>query len=226
MYNPYNKYPCPNYRNSPWYNADMMYDTRRMYPLPYFYPMYSPEYMDRFPRQFPYNDSENMNRYPRQFPYNDDNEYAPEYGQWPYPNNNAVIDLMDYGPEPFAANIKEAAMQNEAFRTALWTGNHLQLTLMNLNPGEDIGLEMHPDVDQFVRIEDGEGVIRMGDTQDLTDFEAPVYEDFIFVIPAGKWHNLYNTGNSQLKLYSIYAPPQHPRGTVHETKEEAAEMNH
>lgn len=209
MYNPYNKYPCPNYRNLPWYNDDMMYDTRRMYPLPYFYPMYSPEYMNRYPRQFPY----------------DDTEYTPEPDYWPYPNNNAVIDLIDYGPEPFAANIKEAALQNEAFRNALWTGNHLQLTLMNLNPGEEIGLEMHPDVDQFVRIEDGEGVVRMGDTEDLTDFEAPVYDDFIFVIPAGKWHNLYNTGNTPLKLYSIYAPPQHPHGTMHETKEDAANMH-
>lgn len=205
MYNPYNKYPCPNYRNTPWYNANTMYDARRMYPLPYFYPMYSPEYMNRYPRQFPY----------------DVTEYPPENEYWPYPNNNVVIDLMDYGPEPFAVNVKEATLQNEAFRTALWTGNHLQLTLMSLNPGEDIGLEMHPDVDQFIRIEEGEGVVRMGDSENLEDFEANVYDDFIFVIPAGKWHNLYNTGNTQLKLYSIYAPPQHPRGTMHSTREDA-----
>lgn len=205
MYNPYNKYSCPNYKNTPWYNSDMMYDSQRMYPLPYFYPMYSPEYMNRYQNQFPY----------------DAIEYEQEQEYWPYPNNNAVIDLMDYGPEPIAVNINEATLQNEAFRTVMWTGDNLQLTLMSLNPGEEIGLEMHPDVDQFIRIEDGEGIVRMGDNEELTDFEANVFDDFIFVIPAGKWHNLYNTGNSHLKLYSIYAPPQHPHGTVHSTKEDS-----
>ena len=98
---------------------------------------------------------------------------------------------------------------------------------MSLNVGEDIGLEMHPDVDQFVRIEEGRGVVTMGDSEDMPNFEESVYEDFIFIIPAGKWHNLTNTGNKPLKLYSIYAPPQHPHGTVHKTKAEAeAAHNH
>lgn len=209
MYNAYNNYPCSNYRNMPWndrYNTDRMYDMRNMYPYPYFYPMYTPEYMDRYPNQFPYEEME--------MEYNNNQDY------FPYPNNNAVIELMDYGPEPFAVNINEATKQNEAFRTALWTGDHLQLTLMSLRPGEDIGLEMHPDVDQFIRIEDGEGLVKMGDTEDISDFEADVYDDFIFIIPAGKWHNLYNTGNSPLKLYSLYAPPNHPHGTVHLRKED------
>ena len=96
---------------------------------------------------------------------------------------------------------------------------------MNLDVGEDIGLEMHPDVDQFVRIEEGRGIVRMGDNENTPDFEEAVYEDFIFIIPAGKWHNLINTGNRPLKLYSIYAPPQHPRGTVQETKAEAEASN-
>lgn len=206
MYNPYNK--CPNYNDSPWYNSNSMYG-RRMYPLPYFYPMYSPEYMNRYPMQFPY----------------DVTEYDSAHENWPYQSNDAVMNIMDYGPNPVAVDIKEATLENESFRTALWTGDHLQITLMNLLPGEEIGLEMHPNVDQFVRIEEGDGVVRMGDGEDLEDFEANVYDDFIFVIPAGKWHNLYNVGNIPLKLYSIYAPPQHPHGTVHKTKEDAEAMH-
>lgn len=204
MYNTYNNYQCPRYKNTPWYNPDM-HDMRRMYPYPYFYPMYSPDYMYRYPHQFPY----------------DVTAYNLRSLNMPYSDNHSIIDLMDYGPEPFAVDISEAAEQNNSFRNTLWTGNHLQLALMSLNEGEDIGLEMHPEVDQFIRIEEGQGVVRMGDTEDLSDFEADVYDDFIFVIPAGKWHNLINTGNTPLKLYSIYAPPQHPHGTVHETKADA-----
>lgn len=132
-----------------------------------------------------------------------------------------LIQLKDYGPEPFVVNIEEATKQNNNFRTALWTGDHLQLTLMSIDVGEDIGLEVHPDVDQFIRIEEGEGLVRMGNEKDNPDFQERVYEDFAVIIPAGKWHNLINTGHQPLKLYSIYAPPQHPHGTVHKTKEDA-----
>lgn len=133
--------------------------------------------------------------------------------------------LKDYGPCPFVVNIEEITKQNDYFRIALWTGEYLQLTLMNINPDDDIGLEMHPDVDQFIRIEEGQGFVMMGDRRDQLDFRAKVYDDYAIFIPAGKWHNLINTGRTPLKLYSIYAPPEHPRGTVHETKEDAEE-NH
>jgi len=140
----------------------------------------------------------------------------------------AYIELMDYGPQPFAVNIRDAVLQNNTFRTALWTGNHLQVTLMSLNPSEDIGLEIHPETDQFIRIEQGEGLVMMGDSQFNLDFQTMVRDDFAFIIPAGKWHNLINTGSVPLKLYSIYAPPQHPHGTVHPTKADAmaAEESH
>jgi mannose-6-phosphate isomerase-like protein (cupin superfamily) len=136
--------------------------------------------------------------------------------------------LTDFGPEPFVVNIEEATIKNNTFRTALWTGSHLQLTLMSIDVGEDIGLEIHPDLDQFLRIEQGQGIVRMGDSKDRLDFEREVYDNFAIIIPAGKWHNLINTGNQPLKLYSIYAPPQHPFGTIHETKEiaMAAEEEH
>lgn len=102
----------------------------------------------------------------------------------------------------------------------------MQLTLMSINVGQDIGLEMHPDVDQFIRIEQGQGLVKMGDRKDRLDFQASVRDDYAFIIPAGKWHNLINTGNVPLKLYSIYAPPEHPFGTVHKTKADAEEHHH
>ena len=88
-----------------------------------------------------------------------------------------------------------------------------------------MGLEVHYDLDQFIRIEDGEGLVMMGDSEDNLRFERKVADDDIILIPAGKWHNLINTGCKPLKLYSIYAPPEHPHGTVHRTKEES-EMDH
>lgn len=137
--------------------------------------------------------------------------------------NNGMM-LKDYGTTPFVININEASKQNNTYRTALWTGKHLQLTLMSLEPGEDIGLEMHPNVDQFLRIEQGQGVTQMGKNKDQLDFRRNVQDDFAIFIPAGTWHNLTNTGNVPLKLYSIYAPPNHPFGTVHPTKAAAMAM--
>lgn len=138
------------------------------------------------------------------------------------PPNNAQ-QIRDYGPYPFAVNIDSVTENNNTFRTALWTGEFLQLTLMSLLPGEDIGLERHDDVDQFVRIEEGRGLLLMGDDPDNPNFQQTVTDDYAFIIPAGKWHNLTNIGSSSLKLYSIYAPPQHPYGTVHQTKTDATE---
>ena len=143
-------------------------------------------------------------------------------------NKTKNIMLADYGPKPFVVNIDEATKQNQTFRTALWTGDYFQITLMSLNPGENIGLEMHPDVDQFIRIEQGQGFVQMGKRMDHLDFERKVYDDYAIVIPAGTYHNLTNTGTEPLKLYSIYAPQNHPFGTVHQTKAEAivAEQEH
>ncbi len=174
-----------------------MANFRKMYPSAYYpyMPMYSPGYWNYFPNQH--------------IPYKD--------------QAGALIKLMDYGPHPFAINIEEATKENNNFRIALWTGNHLQLTLMSINVGEDIGLEMHPNLDQFIRIEEGIGLIQMGDRKDRLDCQAHVQDDYAIIIPAGKWHNLMNIGNIPLKLYSIYAPPEHPFGTVHRTKEEAEE---
>ena len=140
-----------------------------------------------------------------------------------YPN---CIDLRDYGPRPFVINIEEAANQNYNYRLALWTGEYLQLTLMSINARDDIGLEMHPDLDQFLRIEEGQGLVMMGPSKDRLSFQQRVSPGYIIIIPAGTWHNLINTGCTPIKLYSIYAPPNHPFGTIHRTKEDAEHDHH
>jgi len=130
----------------------------------------------------------------------------------------------DFGAEPFVVNINKATLNNDNYRTALWTGKHLQLTTMNIPVGNDIGLEVHPNVDQLLRIEDGNGLALMGDKEDNLTFRRPVFDDDAIFIPAGTWHNLVNVGSKPLKLYSVYAPPNHPWGTVHPTKEIAEQM--
>lgn len=128
--------------------------------------------------------------------------------------------MNDHGPNPYVVNIEELTLENENFRTAAWTGTNLQMTLMTIQPGDDIGLEVHEDHDQFLRIEQGQASVLMGPNQaDLVTSEAE--DDFAIFVPAGIWHNVVNTGEEPLKLYSIYSPPEHEHGTVHETKEEA-----
>ena len=137
-----------------------------------------------------------------------------------YHSTNANL-IRDYGPEPFVVNIEEITKLNNTFRTALWTGEHLQLTLMSIPVGESIGLEIHPDTDQFLRLEQGEGLVQMGRDKNNLSFQWRVSNNWAFIVPAGTWHNLINIGNIPIKLYSIYAPPKHPRGTVHLTKADA-----
>lgn len=133
-------------------------------------------------------------------------------------------NIRDYGPQPLIVNIDRFANLNPNYRTALWTGRHLQLTLMSIRVGGDIGLEVHPHLDQFIRVESGYGLVQMGREKDKLHIQKKVDANYAIVIPAGTWHNLRNIGNRPLKLYSIYAPPEHPFGTVHETKEIAEEM--
>ena len=135
-------------------------------------------------------------------------------------------ELRDYGPIPIVVNIEAVTEQNNTFRTALWTGNHLQLTLMSIRVNDDIGLEMHPDVDQFIRVQSGYGLVKMGNSKDNLNMQKRIDGSYAIIIPAGTWHNLINIGPKPLKLYSIYAPPQHSFGTIHETKEIAEEAEH
>jgi mannose-6-phosphate isomerase-like protein (cupin superfamily) len=118
-------------------------------------------------------------------------------------------------------DVERATLDNETFRTVLFTGEHTQLTVMRLAPGEDIGREVHPDIDQFIRIEQGRARVELGRAENEIDETYDVEDDWAIVIPSGVWHNLVNTGSGDVKLYSLYSPPEHPPDTVHRTKAEA-----
>ena len=115
----------------------------------------------------------------------------------------------------YVDNIERATVANEDFRRVLYTGQNLQLVLMTLPPGCDIGEEVHDDRDQFFRIEEGEGVIV------IDGVENRVADDFAVIVPAGARHNVINRGSQPLRLYTLYGPPEHRDGIVHRTKEEA-----
>lgn len=133
--------------------------------------------------------------------------------------------MQDYGPNPYVVDIEELTLENTNFRTAAWTGSNMQMTLMSIEPGDDIGLEVHEDHDQFLRIEEGTARVEMGPNEnELKFYDAE--DDFAIFVPAGVWHNIVNTGDGPLKLYSIYAPAEHAHGTVHVTKAEAEAAEH
>ncbi len=134
--------------------------------------------------------------------------------------------MADHGPAPFVIDIEAATLGNDAYRTTVWTGAHLQLTVMAIEPGHDVGLEVHDDHDQFIRVEEGTARVRMGPAEDDLSFDETVTGDWAVFVPAGSWHNLTNVGDGPLRLYSIYAPPEHPHGTVHPTKADADEAEH
>lgn len=129
-------------------------------------------------------------------------------------------EIRDFGPEPMVFNIRHTTNMNQNFRTTLWTGTYMQLTLMSIPVRGEIGVEMHSDVDQFIRVESGRAKVLMGRCQNSICDEATVDGNSAIIIPAGTWHNIVNTGNRPLKLYSLYAPPNHPFGTVHKTRED------
>ncbi|MGX9136067.1 cupin domain-containing protein [Rummeliibacillus sp. JY-2-4R] len=188
---------CPYCANQAMYSTGNMNNMYGMPVQPYSPSPYSPNFSGQLT------------------PY--DMGYAPGM-DFPQQQNNPPIVLKDYGPNPFVVNIEQATKQNNNYRTALWTGDHLQLTLMSIGVGDDIGLEVHPHLDQFIRIEEGQGIVKMGNSKENLNFQRNVADNYAFIIPAGTWHNLINTGDRPIKLYSIYAPVQHPHGTVQQTK--------
>ena len=130
-------------------------------------------------------------------------------------------DEKDYGKKPHVVNIEDLTTGNENYRTTIWTGQKLQVTVMSIQPNDDIGLEVHHGIDQFIRIEEGKGLCQMGTTEDNLDFEREVGDDDAVFVPADMWHNITNTGDKPLKLYTIYAGPDHVAGTVHPTHQDA-----
>jgi mannose-6-phosphate isomerase-like protein (cupin superfamily) len=115
----------------------------------------------------------------------------------------------------YCADIEEATIANNDFRRVLYTGEHLQLVLMSLAPGEEIGEETHEDRDQFFRFEEGEGVVV------IDGVDNKVEDDFAVIVPAGARHNVKNTGEEPLQFYTLYGPPEHKDKVVHTTKEQA-----
>lgn len=134
--------------------------------------------------------------------------------------DRSLLDFQDHGGEPYSVDIEAYTEANTNFRTTVWTGSSLQLTLMSIPVGGDIGAEVHNEVEQFIRIEDGKGEVYFGDTQEAMQLFKIVEADDIVIVPKGKWHNIKNIDDEPLKLYSIYAPAEHAKGTVHVTMSE------
>ncbi len=135
-------------------------------------------------------------------------------------------DLTDEGPNPFVTNIESDTLDNGTYRTTRWTGTNLQMTLMSIEPGRDIGLEVHNHGDQFLRVEAGTARVQMGPTEDDLPFDREVGDDWAILVPAGMWHNVSNVGDVPLKVYAIYGPPEHPHGTAHPTQADAEADEH
>ena len=119
------------------------------------------------------------------------------------------------------ADIEATTLENTDFRRVLFTRSHLQLTVMSIPVGESVGWEMHDHLDQFLRIESGSATLKLGRAEDDVAETFPVSDDWAMIIPAGTWHDVVNEGDAPLQLYSLYAPPEHPDGTVHVTKADA-----
>jgi len=119
----------------------------------------------------------------------------------------------------FNSNIEKDTLENENFRKVLYTGKHLQLVLMTLKVGEDIGSEIHTGNDQFFRFESGSGKCVIDGN------EYKVKDGDVIVVPAGARHNVINEGTDELKMYTIYGPPNHQDGTIRKTKEDAEKMD-
>ncbi|MBV9929385.1 MAG: cupin domain-containing protein [Alphaproteobacteria bacterium] len=115
----------------------------------------------------------------------------------------------------YCDNIERRTVENDDFRRVLYTGKHLQLVLMTLKPGEEIGEEVHEDRDQFFRIEEGQGTVY------IDGMGNEVEDDFAVIVPAGARHNVVNTGDEPLRLYTLYGPPEHKDGVVHKDKAQA-----
>lgn len=131
------------------------------------------------------------------------------------------MDISDNGPNPNAFDIETATRENSTYRTVAWTGKYLQVTLMSIPPGESIGLEVHPETDQFLRLDAGQGRCVMGPAEDDLDFEQEVGDGWSIQVPAGVWHDVINTGDEPMRLYAVYAPVHHASGIVQETAEDA-----
>jgi mannose-6-phosphate isomerase-like protein (cupin superfamily) len=125
--------------------------------------------------------------------------------------------FKDIGPKPHSFDIEAATKANKNYRSVAWSGRYLQVTLMSIPVGGDIGLEAHPETDQFLRLEAGSGKVQMGSARDKLTFEEDVFNGWCVLVPAGTWHNITNTGVAPMQVYAIYAPAHHMPGKLQAT---------
>ncbi|MRX42133.1 cupin domain-containing protein [Agromyces kandeliae] len=131
------------------------------------------------------------------------------------------MEITDNGPQPNAFDIESATVENTDYRVVAWSGKYLQVTLMSIPVGESIGLEAHPETDQFLRLDAGRGVVRMGPSEDELTYEREVSDGWSIQVPAGTWHDVVNTGDEPMRLYAVYAPVHHAPGIVQATRDDA-----
>lgn len=132
---------------------------------------------------------------------------------------------QDMGGDPWMLDIKRSTIENSSYRETKWTGEYMQMVLMSIKPGEEIDLEKHDNLDQFIRLEQGEARVLMGKEEDDLSYEKTIYGNWAVFVPAGYYHRVVNSGDIDLKLYTIYAPASHPKGTTHKTYSEAREYH-
>ena len=138
----------------------------------------------------------------------------------------AVKRIKDIGPEPQSFDIERATKENSDYRSVAWSGRYLQVTLMSIPPGSEIGLEAHPQTDQFLRLDAGRGLVQMGAAKDNLTFEKEVSNGWCVLVPAGTWHNITNTGTTPMQVYTIYAPAHHAPDKVQKTEAAAKSDKH
>lgn len=126
--------------------------------------------------------------------------------------------IKDIGPRPQSFDIESATKKNTDYRSVAWSGRYLQVTLMSIPPGEDIGLEAHSETDQFLRLDGGAGRVQMGPSRDQLTFEQDVSDGWCVLVPAGTWHNVTNTGATPMQVYAVYAPAHHKPDKIQTTK--------
>ena len=132
------------------------------------------------------------------------------------------MKIADIGPKPQSFDLEQATRDNPDYRSVAWSGRYLQVTLMSIPVGADIGLEKHPETDQFLRLDAGRGRVQMGAARDRLTFEQEVSDGWCIMVPAGTWHNVTNTGDEAMQVYTIYAPAHHQPGKVQKTAAAAA----
>lgn len=132
-----------------------------------------------------------------------------------------TLTIQDTGPKQDAFDLERATVENDEYRHIAWSGRYLQVSLMSIEPGSSIGLEVHPETDQFVRLDAGQGTAKMGPSKEQLDWEQDVSDGWCVVVPAGMWHDIVNTGDEPMRLYTVYAPVHHAAGAVHPTPEDA-----